>query len=312
MITENLYNDVLIEPVHRGSNILYVVSGYASATFANRHLSSNENFNLNLIIGMPGKRADHLGYKRLREVYGDRFNGYYLQNSPPVHCKTYAWYNDSVPQLGYAGSANYSQPGFISSKQYNQFSLENPIFIKSLFDRLLIRSMPIEDYEVNLSKNLQPVGAGVNPLDGGIKWLIPEVTVKISFLTPKGLLPAKSGLNWAHRTSGGTREPNQAYLSLKKESRNEGFLPPLAETFTLITDDDQSFDCVVAQQNRKAIQTTNNNSELGRYIRQRIGLPLGSFVTKEDLIKYGRTDFTITKINEETFLLDLSVEAKRK
>lgn len=84
-------------------------------------------------------------------------------------------------------------------------------------------------------------------------------------------------------------------------------MPEIGYTFSLITDDGQAFDCVVAQEGRKAIHSTNDNSEIGKYIRNRIGVPLGSPVTVDDLKKYGRTDYTIEKIDEETFLLDFSI-----
>jgi hypothetical protein len=128
-----------------------------------------------------------------------------------------------------------------------------------------------------------------------------------------------SGLNWGQRLQRTysqdrksftvtQREPNQAYLSLKQNSRKEGFLPPRALTFSLITDDGESFDCVVAQDGRKAIESTYNNSLLGIYFRRRLGLPLGSKIEVDDLENYGRTDYTIEKIDEETFLLDFSVD----
>ena len=91
MITNNLYKDVLQSPIVNGGNKLFVVSGYASATFANRHLSENEDFHLNLIIGMPGRRSDHIGFLNLKDRFGERFNGYYFDARPPVHCKVYAW-----------------------------------------------------------------------------------------------------------------------------------------------------------------------------------------------------------------------------
>ena len=75
MITENLFDEVLIKPANQGNNELFVVSGYASATFANRHLTANNHFKLNLIIGMPGRRSDHLGYMSLITKYQERFNG---------------------------------------------------------------------------------------------------------------------------------------------------------------------------------------------------------------------------------------------
>ena len=55
----------------------------------------------------------------------------------------------------------------------------------------------------------------------------------------------------------------------------------MAFRFTLITDDTKSFDCVVAQEGRKAIETTDDNSLLGKYIRKRIGVDLGKLVTRQ-------------------------------
>lgn len=310
MLVLDLYEKALKTPVLMGGEELYIISGYASATFANRHLSETaSNVKINLIIGMPGKHSDHLGYVHLKERFGERFNGYYLLGNPPVHCKAYGWYSDGKPLIGYSGSANYSQPGFFSQYQINQLALEEPEGIKTMFQSLLTRCINIQDYIPLESPSIVPtieysniVNESVAP--GGIFWEIPNTRVRISFLDKKGILPIRSGLNWGQRPG---REPNQAYLSLKGDSRDEGFLPPLTNTFTLITDDDKSIDCAVAQMGRKAIHSTFDNSEIGKYIRGRIGVALGNPVTIDDLRRYGRTDYTIEKINDETFLLDLSV-----
>lgn len=71
-------------------------------------------------------------------------------------------------------------------------------------------------------------------------------------------------------------------------------------------DDGAVFVAVIAQQNRKAIETPEDNSLLGSYFRRRIGLPEGEFVEREDLDAYGRSHITITKIDEDLFLMDFS------
>ena len=306
MIIENLYEEALVKPVINGCKELYVVSGYASATFAYRHLSQLEDFKLNLIIGMPGKRSDHLGYLALYEKFKNRFKGHYLNSSPPVHSKLYAWHKEGAPFVGYSGSANYSQPGFTGNKQVNQLISDNPLEISDFYKKLIPRTTEIISFEyepLDFSNHRSPsVDGSVQP--GELIWDIPDKRVTISFLDIYGALPAKSGLNWGQRER---REPNQAYLSLKKDSRKEGFLPTRGDTFTLIADDSFVMDCVIAQGGRKGIQSTNSNSELGLYIRKRLGLKSGEFVTVEHLEKYGRTDFTIEKRNNETFYLDFSV-----
>ncbi|WP_281239490.1 restriction endonuclease PLD domain-containing protein [Flavobacterium praedii] len=320
MIINNLYPTALINP-KAIANKLYIVSGYASATFARRHivelLAINNDFEINLIIGMPNSKSDHLAFVALHNEFGNNFKGYYYRNSAPVHCKVYSWYNDDEPCIGYTGSANYSQYGFFTHLQVNQLNHDDPIQIKSLFDDLLTRStyIPNETIVLPLYHRTPHIGS---VLPSKIQWEIANKRVRISFLDNKGILPKGSGLNWGQRLSKNTnkitgkitwsqREPNQAYLSLKQDSRKEGFLPEKAFTFSLITDDGHSFDCVVAQDGRKAIHSTKDNSEIGKYIRNRIGVSLGSPVTVEDLERYGRTDYTIEKIDDETFLLDFSV-----
>lgn len=310
MILYDLYNEVLIQPVQKGANNLFVVSGYASATFVNRHLRDCNDFKLNLIIGMSGRRSDHLGYMNLYRRFHGRFSGYYLQGTPPVHCKIYGWFNNEDELFGYSGSANYSQYGFFTDKQVNQLIHTDPVSIRSFYEELLDRCIPIHEYEYDIGEDddllleYEQLEGSVGP--GEILWEYPDKKVRISFLSKNGTLPTRSGLNWGQRPEH-NRDPNQAYLSLRKDARKEGFLPELALTFTLITDDNHSMDCAVAQQGRKAIHSTYDNSEIGLYIRNRLGVSSGEPVRREDLERYGRTDYTIEKINEETFLFDMSV-----
>jgi hypothetical protein len=65
-------------------------------------------------------------------------------------------------------------------------------------------------------------------------------------------------------------------------------------------------DCVIAQQGGKAIETHKNNSILGAYIRDRLGVPSGQKIRMADFENYGRSDITIQKIDSETYYLDFS------
>jgi hypothetical protein len=328
MISKELYKSVLLDPYRKSqADTLYIVSGYGSATFARRHIMDLKEARplgkVNLIIGMPGNRSDHAAFLALHKEFNGNFDGYYLNSVPPVHSKVYAWFSGNKPVVGYSGSANYSQFGFFEHQQVNQVADDSPSDIKDFYDNLLERSIWMPNMKLVL-----PAGHSAYSLEGSVPsgqilWEIPGKRVTISFLDKKGQLPAVSGLNWGQREekridratgiiSTVRREPNQAYLSIKGDSRREGFLPETAYSFSLITDDGQSFDCVVAQEGRKAIQSTNDNSEIGRYFRKRLNIEDGAFVKKEHLEKYGRTDFTIEKIDSETFLLDFSFKGKEK
>lgn len=323
MYINDLYSKTLIEPcLNLDCNELYIISGYASATFVRKHieklLSINTKASIKLIIGMPGRKSDHIAFLDLHNEFSPRFEGYYYDGYPWVHCKTYAWFNNNHPIVGFTGSANYSQYGFDDLWQVNQMTQDDPILIRTLFDNLVLKSIYIPRHKIVIPKGTPVLNTLIGSVaPGRIHWEVPDKRVRISFLDKKGNLPATSGLNWGQRQEKRInkltgiqtyvrREPNQAYLSLKLDSRKDGFLPARAFTFSLITDDGFSFDCAVAQDGRKAIHTNKDNSQLGLYIRKRLGLRSGAFVTKQDLINYGRTDYTIEKINEETFLFDFS------
>ena len=307
MILDDLYNKILLDPIKKGANKIFIISGYASATFSKRHLLDalklNSNIKLNLIIGMSKKIKDHPAYINIIKNYPDNFSAFYYSKKPEVHSKVYSFFKDKIPFLGFSGSANYTQYGFFSEKQGNQMNSDDSEQIFTYYNNLLEGSVNIKDYVYNdIEKVIYNFDEVLfNP--GDIEWIDENKTVRISLLDIRGNLPKKSGLNWGQRPEY-NRDPNQAYLSIRKDARKEGFLPNRGFTFSLLTDDDNTMDCTVQQDGRKAISTTNNNSELGLYFRKRLGILSGKMIEKKDLVKYGRTDFILKKLNDETFFLD--------
>lgn len=313
MIISDLYNSVLLNPAKNGANELFIVSGYASATFTRRHiddlLTVAEGSKVNLIIGMPSKKSDHHAFVNLIEHHPLDFEGYYYEGRPSVHSKVYSWFIDDIPNSGFSGSANYSQFGFFEKNQINQITKDDPEKIKDFYLNLLESSIPILDFETEELPDYRPSEIVGSIAPGQIEWIVEDVEVRVSFLTPSGELPKKSGLNWGQRLDnlGNQREPNQAYLSIRKGARKEGFLPDTGFTFSMLTDDGEVLDCTVQQEGRKAVTTTDNNSILGLYLRERLDVGDGELVTVEDLEKYGRSDFTLKKIDNETFFFDFSI-----
>lgn len=64
--------------------------------------------------------------------------------------------------------------------------------------------------------------------------------------------------------------------------------------------------CSRAQQNGKAIHTPHDNSLIGEYFRNRLGVPNGGEVLSEHFDRYGRVDIDFYKIDEETYFMDFS------
>ncbi len=312
MFTDNLYERVLLDPVREGCDELFIVTGYASASFLRRHFHDirgiNPDVKINLIRGMK-KLSDHSGYLSVVNEFADSFDGYYYTGRPEVHSKTYSWIKDGIPFIGLSGSANYSQNAFIANLQQNQMGIDDATEIRDYFFRLRSDSQKIQDYVSDETEAIEHIPFDTSLPPGEGVWIEPMKSVRISILSAQkriyGQVATKDSLNW------GLREPrkkkDEAVLNIRHDAQTPGFLPERGLTFTLLTDDGVTMDCKVYQDNRKAISTTYNNSEIGNYFRNRLNVPRGVLVTTEHLIKYGRTDFVLTKINDDTFALDFSV-----
>lgn len=308
MIIKNLYKNILIDPVKNGCNELYIVSGYSSATFLRHHLNEilkiKPETRVNLIVGIKSNKYDHDAFVNLINM--GSVNGYYYEGGGEVHSKVYSWIKNDIPLMGFSGSANYSRRAFLEAQE-NQMTEDNPSQIKDYFIDVKKNSIDMKDYVPtdNDGVNLIDVLNASESIDPGTMfWVKENETVQISLLQKNGKIPEVSSLNWGHRKDGTKRDKNQAELRIRSNANKEGFLPEKKMTFTLLTDDKKSFDCKVSQTGRKAITSTNSNAELGLYFRKRLGLESGAFVTKDDLLKYGRTDFILKKLDPETFYLD--------
>lgn len=117
------------------------------------------------------------------------------------------------------------------------------------------------------------------------------------------------GLNWGQRVG---REPNQAYLQLESVVYNSDFFPTKGTYFLVNTDDGETFIMNRAQKTDTgtAIQTPENNSIIGLYMRKRLGVAEGTEITKADILKYGRIEISFKKIDDRHYRLDYSKDWK--
>lgn len=121
MISENLYREVLLAPAMDGATELRIVSGYASAAMAHRHLRESEirqnNVHIQLIYSMATtdgiSQVDNSMFRQLQE-YG-LFRFHYRIDRPALHSKVYLWMAGDVPKVAFAGSENYTQRRFFIS-----------------------------------------------------------------------------------------------------------------------------------------------------------------------------------------------------
>ena len=317
MFNQDLINRILIEPIRKGANRLLIVSGYASHTMASWHLKRIKELGLptidiELIVGMAlydGLKEDiHQGFKDIHENNDDIYSNFqcqYIIEHAPVHSKIYIWLDNDLPIEAYTGSANYSQAGFSLGRReymtpcepYLAFQYYNGLICDVMFcnhneveDYIMLRaSHPVLENEMENSAII---------FDDSIE------NVTLSLLDSKtGETHRHSGLNWGQRNG---REPNQAYIPVPSRIAKSEFFPLEKRHFSVLTDDHKNLVLRVQQQGDKAITTPMNNSLIGEYFRNRLGLNNGQFVTRQHLDDYGRTDVTFYKLDEEQFYMDFS------
>ena len=127
--------------------------------------------------------------------------------------------------------------------------------------------------------------------------------IKVYLLDKDG--EAQYGLNWGQRIG---REPNQAYLQLESIVYNSDFFPIKGTYFLVNTDDAETFVMNRAQKTDAgtAIQTPENNSIIGLYLRKRLGIAEGKEITKTAILNYGRIDISFKKVDDRHYYLDYS------
>lgn len=322
LISADLFERALIDPIRQGADELRVVSGYATATMVARHIEYikrvlKKNISIQLIVGMCPKdgieKNQHINFQKLQSgEYTNKFRCNYIINHPPVHSKVYTWFKDSKPFLGFVGSANYTQNAFSNSMR-EILVAQDPNECSGYYNGLIGETVNCADDNVqNLieifdkpfvmaQQALVVKGQPLAIVEGN---QTPE-KVALSLTMINGEVHPKSGLNWGQR---GNRNRNEAYIKIPSYIYKSDFFPKPPIPFIVQTDDEKELICVRAQQNGKALESTLNNALLGEYFRYRLGLPNGAFVTKEDLLRYGRPDVDFYKIDDETYFMDFSVK----
>lgn len=195
------------------------------------------------------------------------------------------------PCTAFVGSADYTLTAF-GRGQIESMAETNPQSVMEFYHRVRRDTIDCNDDEIE--QTLVLTKAREVEKDGE--------SIILSLLDKKtGETPARSGINWGQRSG---RDRDQAYINIPVEIRNLNFFPDRFEQFTVLTDDERSFIMARVQDDGKAIHTTQNNALLGSYLRARMGIEPGEYVTRQHLVEYGRTNITFIKIDEETYLMD--------
>lgn len=317
MLTADFRKQVLIEPAQLGAERLCIVSGYATPSMAAWHMQKLKDCNIqpiriDLIVGMCPvdglSMISHMGFQDIIASYNSipnysQFNCQYVYQGPGVHSKLYVWLKNKKPFCAFSGSANYTLTAFSNKRReiLNECDPDHAFDYFNLIeeDSIYCTNGEVEEYIRMYREN--PVLDCESSEHKEAHWENDSVT--LSLLSKSGEVGSRSGLNWGQRDG---REPNQAYIPLPASIARSGFFPLNKQHFTVITDDNKSLVLRVEQQNDKAITTPENNSRIGEYFRNRLGVSNGAPVWRSDLERYGRTDVTFYKYDDEQFYMDFS------
>lgn len=327
MFSENLAETILFSPISLGADSINILSGNATPTMASWYLtslhekrseSSFPTIQVNLVVGMTSvdgiSFSSHSEFKDLQhrnatDASWDPFSCSYVYDLPAVHSNLYVWMKEGEPLTAFIGSAPFLQSSFLPS-MVEDFRVEDLMsdadpdealkYYRSVEEHTMFCTHAEIENNVRITNNFPPDLGQCNPQTD-------LETITLSLLTRDGTIGSRSGLNWGQRAG---RNPNEAYIPVPRKVAQKRFFPLNKQQFTVQTDDHKSLILRIEQDRDKALTTPLSNSLLGEYFRRRLGLSNGEYVTVESLKKYGRTNVSFTKIDEEQYYMDFSKPVK--
>lgn len=329
------------EDIIGGGPRLDVVSGYASPSAVLWCLSGGEPDRImsrtreleispeaptvRLLIGMAGALGISLAEHRMYQSLSNSSRGHLEIRYPDpefhadIHSKVYLWHDPlGRPHSAYSGSANMTNAGLgIGDRQQeNVMHAVDPIEISEYFeerfaDALDCRSAAVDDafefpvqlHDLSASHQRATQTPDADAEGERASFALYNVRSSKSF-GPGG------GINWGQRDD---RDPNQSYAPITAAVSRSGFLPPRNTPFTVHCDDGEilvlrgSSGEAKKHPSGKDLSSVPSNARLGRYLRLRMGLESGQFVSMEDLERYGRKEFTLQRLSDGDYYLDFSV-----
>lgn len=320
MQTEQLFHTVLVDPALRGADELRILSGYASPECARHHVTVLASLGLSveicLIVGMSGESGVNIDVHRnwlelLDEVADSaKIDLRYMPRGTSDHSKTYVWLKEGRAFAAWTGSANYSDKGFGLSGETRVETLTavSPSEALGVLDKALARSVSsavaehdalVDFFRVTQVEVREPTTSEAVELVPDSN--LPRVSLPLVQARSGEVHNPGAGLNWGHR---GARNRAEAYIPVPSEVQGSDFFPPPGVHFTVRTSDGHAMTMVRAQQNGKALETTNDNSIIGRYLREKLGLAPDALVTTGDLERFGSKHVDFIRLPDDTYVLE--------
>lgn len=313
---------------------LIVLSGYVGPTPVKR--LQTLPFHTTVIYGMYG--ADGIRASLHSALLAENRaidNISILYSTLPVHSKCYVWRSHGEVVHALIGSANFSTNGL--STPYKEILAETTVDTFSPLDdylkMIIEKAIPCE--EATASKNISRTSRRVEDVMAFDR----EICSMPLYIIRKGHkeVPKKSGVNWGLAAlSGSNVKINDAEIRIGADllDRYPELFPPKLKLPTKMTglgrrqrnndavevlwDDGTAMTCLLEGSRfrtvnevkvayPKQISSHPSKSELGKYLRDRLGVAEGTAITMDDLVKYGRDTIDVSLQGEGIYYFDFSV-----
>lgn len=338
MYTENFEEQILFTPARKDGqacNHLKIVTAFTDVERISSHLirlfdgrnkEYTANIKVDIILGMTKgagltqKKHQKICslIKRLNSVSGmPKVSCRYIVEGRQVHSKVYVWCKGNKAVEAYNGSANYTMNAFFVRRECMDScdAKEANHYYNSLLPDTIdcLDKLVKEKITFSSSKHLEDDIADTN-LEN-LSWehyqeLKPVDRIKVSLLKADGSDTGYgSGVNWGIRKNGYKRNRNQAYIPYNTGDQKTGFFPGINSdgtypVFKVVTKDYDAFYMRQAQTNGKALETPESNAIIGEWIRHIIGVPDGTYITKQMLENARGTTVVFKKYEDGIYTLE--------
>jgi hypothetical protein len=274
-------------------------------------------FNSKVIYGMYGSEGIRPSlHNSLISIQNNANNLNIYYSQLPVHSKCYVWRKGGKVVHALLGSANFSVNGLTTPFR--------EILTETAFDTF----EPLNEYIHHVLNN------SISCLEVGIERVSEEIDISkdcaFTLLGKNGEVQNYAGLNWGQNPQNHTT-PNDAYIAIRTSHIRSlpNLFPPKQlnplevdgrgrpqrhnDSIEIIWDDGLTMECLLEGTQKidgivypKQISSFPKKSELGEYIRARIGVPSGQPVRKHHLESYGRLDISISMVGDGVYSFNFS------
>lgn len=320
--TKNLDNIVFNRHKENSADELVIISGYIGPVPVCN--LPNLGIKTTVVFGMYKERGvdEHL-HSSILDF--DSLDNSILYSNHLVHSKCYVWKKNGQVSDVLVGSANLTVAGLKCDDKeiLSEVSKKDFPLIKNYCSDVICDSISCRDKNILLFNAKKRRGASPTS--------IKSAECKINLYDEKTKQTQQcSVLNWGFQNGHGSKDKNDAYIPIHTGHvyNYPSLFPPKQTTpsvvvnnkkrhndpIEVIWDDGYKMECLMEGTQTingvdfpNKISSFGNKSELGRYLRKRLGVTFGQKVEMADLKRYGRLNIGVSLIAPGVYYFDFSI-----